>query len=386
METGYDILFFWVARMIIMSTYCLNEIPFKTVYLHGLVRDEEGRKMSKSLGNAIDPLDMIARYGTDALRLSMLVGVTPGNDFKLYDEKIAGYRNFVNKLWNISRYILTSVDEIKLIEKVPEVKTLSDKWILDELNATIATVGKNLDEYNFSRAGEILQEFTWDKFADWYLEIAKIEKDKDEILLYVLQNILKLWHPFIPFITENIWGNFNEEGLIMIEKWPNKIKFDDGLLMEASNFDIVKIIIVSIRNLRAENKIEPGKKVDLTIIAGKNKDLIKSQTEIIKNLARCESVTILESGDKPENSISTVVGGIEIYISLAGIIDIEAEKERLSKDISDTEKYIKILEGKLSNDQFTANAPEAVVNIEKGKLSSAQEKLSKLQNQLDNLK
>lgn len=384
METGYDILFFWVARMVIMSVYCLNDIPFETVYLHGLVRDEKGVKMSKSLDNAIDPLDMIEKYGTDALRLSMLIGVTPGNDFKLYDEKVASYRNFVNKIWNISRYILTSVEEVKLVEKMPKAKTLADKWILSRLSQTIEDVNKNLDSYNFSLAGENLQQFTRDEFADWYLEMAKVEKNKDDILLYILQNILKLWHPFVPFITETIWRNFNADRLLIIADWSKP----DFKVEEKSIIDCKRIqdLIVSIRNLRSENKIEPAKKVDLTIIAQDHKDLIESQLELIKNLARCESVKVLSSGDKPGNSVSAVIAdGLEIYISLTGIIDTTAEKERLSKEITEVEKYLKSLEIKLANEEFISHAPQNVVAGEREKSASAKLKLEKLQSQLNNL-
>ncbi|NCN07861.1 valine--tRNA ligase [Candidatus Falkowbacteria bacterium] len=385
METGYDILFFWVARMIIMSVYCLNDIPFETVYLHGLVRDENGVKMSKSLDNAIDPLDMIEKYGTDALRLSMLIGVTPGNDFKLYDDKVESYRNFVNKLWNISRYVLTSVEEVKLVDQLPGAKTLADKWILSRLSQTIEGVNKNMASYNFSLAGESLQQFTRDEFADWYLEIAKVEKNKDEILLYILQNILKLWHPFIPFITEELWQNFTSDKLLMIEKWPEaEFKID-----EKSITDIKRIqdLIVNIRNLRSENKVEPAKKVAVTVIVGENEILVNNESAVIKNLARCESLTVMASGEKPVNNVGTVTtDGLEIYLDLTGIIDTVAETERINKDIIETEKYIASLKAKLANEEFAANAPEVVVNGEKEKLKTAEEKLAKLQNQLNNLK
>ena len=385
METGYDILFFWVARMISMSVYCLNDIPFETVYLHGLVRDENGVKMSKSLDNAIDPLDMIEKYGTDALRLSMLIGVTPGNDFKLYDDKVESYRNFVNKLWNISRYVLTSVEEVKLVDQLPGAKTLADKWILSRLSQTIEGVNKNMASYNFSLAGESLQQFTRDEFADWYLEIAKVEKNKDEILLYILQNILKLWHPFIPFITEELWQNFTSDKLLMIEKWPEaEFKID-----EKSITDIKRIqdLIVNIRNLRSENKVEPAKKVAVTVIVGENEILVNNESAVIKNLARCESLTVMASGEKPVNNVGTVTtDGLEIYLDLTGIIDTVAETERINKDIIETEKYIASLKAKLANEEFAANAPEVVVNGEKEKLKTAEEKLAKLQNQLNNLK
>ncbi|MDO8669508.1 MAG: valine--tRNA ligase [Candidatus Buchananbacteria bacterium] len=390
METGYDILFFWVARMIIMSVYCLNDIPFETVYLHGLVRDEKGVKMSKSLDNSIDPLDMIKKYGTDALRLSMLIGVTPGNDFKLYDEKIAGYRNFINKIWNISRYILTSVEDIRLVEKLPQANTLADKWITDELFSTITVINNSLENYNFSAAGDALQEFTWNKFADWYLEIAKIEKDKDEILLYILQNLLKLWHPFCPFITENIWQNLKSEKLLIVSKWPDHKK--SNLIFKFSkndtvvNFQLIQNIITALRNLRGENKIEPAKLAQAIIISKNQKTLISSQSEIIKKLARLSQLEFLSKGDKPKNSASALVGEAEIYLDLTGIIDTVAEKERITREITEVEKYLKSLAGKLANDEFVNNAPEEIVKAEKEKLSVQKSKLEKLQNQLNNLK
>ena len=213
LETGYDILFFWVARMILMSTYLVGEVPFKTVYLHGLVRDEKGRKMSKSLGNAMNPLDMIEEYGADATRLSLLIGATPGNDMKLSEEKVAGFRNFTNKLWNISRFVFASVQQVQIIENV-DADTLADRWILGRLSEVTKEVTDHCEKYEYSLAGEKLRDFTWNEFADWYIEIAKIQNQNqngssDSVLLYVLQSILKLWHPFMPFVTEEIYKQFN---------------------------------------------------------------------------------------------------------------------------------------------------------------------------------
>ena len=228
METGYDILFFWIARMILMTTYTLGEVPFEKAYLHGMVRDKNGKKMSKSLGNGIDPIEMTRKYGTDALRLSMIIGSSPGNDLKLYEEKIEGYRNFVNKLWNVSRYILMSVDEIPLPASpkrggVPIGKTLADKWILEHLENLKYVVNSALENYQFSSAFEGedgIRDFMWDKFADWYLEVSKVQGKNDAVLIYVLENLLKLCHPFIPFVTEQIWQEMGNDSLLMIEKWP----------------------------------------------------------------------------------------------------------------------------------------------------------------------
>ena len=314
METGYDILFFWIARMIIMSTYALGGIPFETVYLHGLVRDKKGRKMSKSLGNGIDPIEVIEKYGADATRLSLLIGVTAGNDVRLFDEKIAGYRNFVNKLWNISRYILMSVDDRRssnFLESGSNISnnfkklnlknlTLSDKWILSEMNGTVGEVTKGICEFQFSRAGEVLYEFTWTKLADWYLEIAKIPTSapdgatagKGQILMHILTNLLKLWHPFMPYVTEEIWGRLSKD-LLMVEKWP---VVDEKLidLKVEDEFGKLQELVVKIRNARAEKKIEPKEIVKVKIKSKEYKKLVDEQGGVICGLGRVE---VVEKGE-----------------------------------------------------------------------------------------
>ena len=220
METGYDILFFWVARMILMSEYLLGTKPFETVYLHGMIRDKEGKKMSKSLGNGIDPIDMINLYGTDALRLSLISGATPGADLKLYEEKIAGSRNFVNKLWNISRFIFSQTEHIHQVALEPKVTDKLDQAILAKFNKLIKEVTEHLDKYEFSMASVKLYQFTWTDFADSYVEIAKKQGNKEDVLLYILERLLKLWHPFLPYVTEVIWKQFNTQTLLMVEYWP----------------------------------------------------------------------------------------------------------------------------------------------------------------------
>jgi len=383
MQMGYEILFFWMARMILMSTYALNDIPFKDVYIHGMLRDKKGKKFSKSEGNGFDPLKVIEKYGTDALRLSLIRGVSAGNDSRFYEEKVEASRNFVNKLWNISRYILTSVTKIKLIDQEPKTKTLSDEWILRRLEETKAVVTQSLDNYSFSYANEKLQEFTRDDFADWYLEIAKIEKNKDEILLYVLQNLLKFWHPFIPFVTEEVWKSLDSK-LLMIKRWPDSIsdssKKNKRINKEVSCFiEIIK----AIRALRGENNIEPKKLVNVIMIS-KQKELIESQIEIIKKLGRCESVGFATS--KPKNSVSAVAGGTEIYVSLEGLIDVNVETARIKNEIKEVEKFITAIKKKLDNKDFVKNAPKEVVKKEKDKLKNQDGLLSKLKSQLNNLK
>ncbi len=370
METGYDILFFWVARMILMTTYVLGDVPFKTVYLHGLVRDEKGAKMSKSLGNVINPLDMIAKYGTDATRLSLLLGNTPGNDMKLSEEKIAGFRNFTNKLWNISRFMLLNTEEPKIDIKEPKVKTLADEWILEKLNTVVSKTSENIEKYNFSMAGEELRDFVWSDLADWYLEIAKVEGGKSEILNYILNSILKLWHPYMPFVTETIWQEvYGADKMLMVEPWAKHKKVSS----KTNEFEIIRSLVSSVRSLRAEYKIEPVKKVGANINVGKNKKLIKENEEIIKSLARLEKLEFVESG-------------AEIALDLAGAVDVEKEKPRLEKEIAEIKKYVVGLENKLSNKEFVDNAPKQVVEKEQEKLSEAKSKLEKLTEQLENLK
>lgn len=283
METGYDILFFWVARMIMMTQYATKQIPFQTVYLHGLVRDKQGRKMSKSLGNGIDPLDMIAKYGTDALRLSMIVGTTPGNDFRLYEEKIAGYRNFVNKLWNICRFILLTVEKIPSANSFPIAKTLADRWILSRLNDITQIVTNYIEKFEFSPAAEKLYDFTWHELADWYLEIAKVEKDKDDVLSHILTTILKLWHPFAPFVTEAIWQEiFGQPAMLMIEPWPKTIDTKNEAVEK--EMKLIQDIISAVRNFRAENKISKTTVLNCALISDKNQKLLAEQNHLLTNL------------------------------------------------------------------------------------------------------
>jgi len=414
METGYDILFFWVARMIIQTTFMLGQIPFKHVYLHGLVRDEKGRKMSKSLGNVVDPLEVIKKFGTDALRLAMVSGTTAGADSRLYDEKVEGSRNFVNKLWNISRYILTSVREVRRVGEKPHGETLADQWILAKLDLVIKEVTKDINKFNFSGAIDVLREFTWSDLADWYLEISKLQikasPDKpyeelgvhtETILLYVLEKLLILWHPFIPFVTEEIWSSFEGEDLLMIQFWPTvslnlsgNVK-DDEYSAETDkllNYDEIlypfykfEEIVMTIRNLRSDFKIEPAKKVDVTIV-GKNLDKIKLNEQIdnIIYLARLNNLEI--SKITPDNSVSHVLAGVgEICLHLQGLVDIKKEKERLENEIASVKKYSQSLEQKLKNKDFVKKAPKDVVEKEEFKLKEQKEKLEKLEEQSKSL-
>ncbi len=383
LETGYDILFFWVARMIIMTTYATGDIPFQDVYLHGLVKDANGRKMSKSLGNAIDPLESFKKYGTDATRLSLIIGTTPGNDTNLSEEKIAGLRNFVNKLWNVSRYILPNIEKGEIDFDVDKL-TMTENWILMKLHVLIKEVTEDLDNYNFSSAGEKLRGFTRNDLADWYLESSKFEKSEQrgKVLYYILKNLLILCHPFIPFITEAIWREMKGDNLLIVQKWPEKMPE-----RTENNFEIVQNVITAIRNARAENKVEPAKKIKVVIYAGDKFDSLATQEVLLVSLRTGiakDGLEIKKEGEKIDDAIFVTVNGIKIY--LIGAIDKAKEAERIKKEISEQEKLVKNQEKKLANKDFTNKAPVDVVSQEKEKLELWRQNLSKLQEQLKNIK
>ncbi|PJE76883.1 valine--tRNA ligase [Candidatus Uhrbacteria bacterium CG10_big_fil_rev_8_21_14_0_10_48_16] len=379
LETGYDILFFWVARMILMTTYTLGQIPFEKVYLHGLVRDEQGRKMSKSLGNIIDPLDMIAEYGADATRLSLTIGSTPGNDSKLSEAKVAGYRNFTNKLWNISRFVFMQVEEIHHVaesEIVP--KTLADHWILSHFCRLQVDVTNHLEAYEFSQAGEKLRDFTWGKFADWYLEVAKVQKDEstDSILLFILERLLAYWHPFMPFVTEELWKQIDPETMLIVHEWP--VVSQSFYHSESERwFEKVQGVIVAIRNIRSEYGLTLKQKVDVVLVGAIPDDLSK----LVELFAGVRKLT--KANKKPVGEFaSVIVRDIEVLVSLEGIIDQEAERAKLSVQYEETVAYIKRLEGKLANEAFTSKAPEQVVADMRQNLEEAQKKAQTLTQQL----
>jgi len=375
LETGYEILTLWVSRMVMMSFFALGEIPFEKVYLHGTILDAKGKKMSKSKGNGVDPLDAISEYGADALRLSLLMGSTPGNDSRYSAEKIEAKRNFINKLWNISRYILSTINpETNLqSDEIPIAKTLADRWILSELISTRISIKTRLENFEFSLAAEELTDFTWNKLADWYLEIAKIEKDKDAILVYLLKNILIMWHPFIPYVTETIWAQL-EDGLLLVRQWTQDENFvPDAEAVEQINS--LQEIIISIRNARSENKIEPGRKIK-ALIHGQESFLTES-VELIKGLKTGLSDLEIESaGDIPVNSIAIATSHLDIY--LLDAVDAEKEKARLLKEKENLEKVIANLKTRLSNEEFVSRAPENIVKTETEKLNGYLLELDKI--------
>lgn len=380
LETGYDILFFWVARMILMSTYLVGEIPFKQVYLHGLVRDEQGRKMSKSLGNIINPLDMIKEFGADATRLSLMIGATPGNDMKLSEEKIAGFRNFTNKLWNISRFVFMSVDEVRQIKEMPEPVTAADGWILHRLSEVTKKATEHYEKHEFSAVGELLREFTWSEFADWYVEVAKTQMSPrtQEILLYVLEAILKLWHPFMPFVTEVLYEQFNSEGLLAVAEWPS-LDYMNTDAVQA--FERLQAVATFARNIRAQYNVAYSNPI---IVELESELLDDAAVAAIQSLTKAESVN-QTGGFSEGQSASAVVSGVKLQIPLEGLVDFEAEKNRLQKELAKLEGYVKSLEGQLANKGFLANAGAEVVEARKASLKEAQQNYETLKQEYESL-
>lgn len=378
LETGYDILFFWVARMILMSTYALGEVPFKDVYLHGLVRDEQGRKMSKSLGNILDPLDLIPKYGTDAVRLSLVMGTTPGQDVKLSEAKIEGFRNFTNKLWNISRFILMQIGDAENTQTTSG-RTMADDWIMERLSQVIAGVTKKLETYQFSAAGEELRDFTWNDLADWYLEIAKIEKNKAGILQQILKALLALWHPFMPFVTESLWQQAGFGGQLIIAAWPELESTQVGVAA-LYPFEQMRGLITDMRRLRSEQGVEPAVQLEYAIVLDPTvlvKMNFEACSEVIRVLARASSVQFVET--IPAAWPSLVTNGATIAANTLATVDVEKEKEKIAKELAQLETYSASTQMKLQNEEFLSKAPAKVKDEMERKLAEAQAKIEALQ-------
>jgi valyl-tRNA synthetase len=393
LNTGYDILTLWVSRMIMMSLFAIKETPFEKVHLHGMVVDQNGKKMSKSKGNGINPLDMIEKYGTDAVRLSLLIGSTAGNDIRISERKIEGYRNFVNKFWNISRFILEQLKNKKLksedqLENLDKKDlTLADKWILAEINELQIEVEKDLRKHDFSGAGEKIRKLTRNNLADWYLEISKIEKNdsKQIILSEILKDLLKLWHPFIPFITETIWQKINPS-MLMIEKFPATNKYAK-YSEKNSSFQLIQKIVTAIRNARAQYQLNPSNKISVYIYAGKQVAEIKKQANLIENLGTfIEKIEITEKGEEIPKSFYEQVEKVKIYIPLENLIDTKKELERLEKELERLENFLKIIEKKLSNEKFFKNAPKEIIEKEQIKKNETEIKIKLIQNQIERIK
>ncbi|WP_405757781.1 valine--tRNA ligase [Anaerovibrio slackiae] len=398
--TGYDIIFFWVARMVMMGLEFGKDIPFKTVYIHGLVRDEQGRKMSKSLGNGIDPVEVIDQYGADTLRFMLITGNTPGNDMRFINDRVVATRNFANKLWNASRFMLMNLEGF---DKgfVPEEGdyTLADKWILSRFAKTAQGVTANLEKFELGEAGRLIYEFIWNEFCDWYIELAKARLyDKENIrprqtaqyvLGYVLERTLRLLHPFMPFITEEIWQHIPHDGIsIMVSEWPGNDEAGLAKLVNDGDEAAMTAIMESIKTIRAlrlEVNAAPGKKseVILNFTDEKLREVFAANEGYLTVLAAAEPVTMLPAGaEKPENAMTGVVNGVEIYLPLKGLIDVEKETARLNKEMATLDKEISRLEKKLGNQGFLAKAPAEVVAGEQEKLKGYQEKQNAVKERL----
>jgi valyl-tRNA synthetase len=391
LETGYDILFFWVARMILMSTYAIGEVPFKDVYLHGLVRDEQGRKMSKSLGNILDPLDLIPKYGTDAVRLSLVMGTTPGADTKLSEEKIQGFRNFTNKLWNISRFILMKLGAKKLGFETPVLKTDADHWIYWKFLNVLYVTNESYTKYAFSQGGEILREFTWNYLADNYLEFSKTEGEKEVNLSNILETLLKLWHPLMPFVTEYIWQTAGRKDQLILSSWPeyesiSKKVEKAGLDRDrARSFEAVIKLISDLRRLRSEGGIEAAKKVEFSYSAPSVlKGLLFRNEELIKNAVGASSFTWTD--EIPPDWTTTISGSITASLNPVGAADVEKERAKMEKEIADTERYLASTREKLKNQEFLSKAPTKVKEDMETKYGEAEAKLKALKERLEKLK
>ena len=387
--TGYDIIFFWVARMIFSGCEHMGKYPFHTVFIHGLVRDSQGRKMSKSLGNGIDPLDMIDQYGCDALRYNLITGNSPGNDMRFYTEKCEAMRNFCNKIWNASRFLLMNltIDRCQL----PKALELEDKWILSKLNNVIREVTVNMDHYELGVAAQKLYDFIWDTYCDWYIELTKsrlsgedaaAKEQAQQVLCYVLTDILKMLHPFMPFITEEIWQALPHEGdFLMLQDWPvahPEFDFaDDETAMEK-----IMAAIKGIRARRAEMNVPPSRKAELRITTEQGA-VFQTGVPFLQRLAFTTNVTI--TPDAPADLsglVSVVTADAKLYIPLAELVDLDAERKRLSKELEKKKKYQGGIEKKLSNEKFLAKAPEDVVQREKDNLAKAQKEIEQLESSL----
>ncbi|HAZ10937.1 MAG: valine--tRNA ligase [Omnitrophica bacterium GWA2_41_15] len=389
--TAPEILFFWVARMIMSGKEFIKEIPFSDVYIHGTVRDATGKKMSKSLGNIIDPLEIIDGFGADALRFSIISITSAGQDVFLSKEKFEIGRNFANKIWNASRFVLMNIEQRaeRVEHRAEEKLSIADRWILSRLNRTIEAVTRALKNYRFNEAESLLYDFFWHDFCDWYVEMVKPqiigqsaeskEQRTGEILIHVLENSLKLLHPFMPFVTEAIWQSIRERDSIMIAAWPEADKHYINKKIE-SDIEIVKNIIVNIRNIRSDMNIAYSKKLTVGLAPLKQGagSVVSNNAEYIKNLAHLEKLTIDENFIRPKSSLSAVTEEFNIFIPLEGVIDVEAEKARLVKKQDLLKQQIVFTEKKLKDKNFMDHAPESVVRAE-------QEKAEKLREQIDRL-
>ncbi|MBQ8201302.1 MAG: valine--tRNA ligase, partial [Clostridia bacterium] len=394
--TGYDIITFWVSRMITMGVEQMDNVPpFDTVLIHGLVRDELGRKMSKSLGNGVDPLEVIEKFGADALRFSLVMGVSPGNDTRYAEAKVEAARNFANKIWNASRFVLMNVTE--RVQMQPDMLTAADKWILTRFQDAARQISGNMEEGEFGLAANRIYDFAWSEFCDWYIELAKprlngedeaAKKAVQGVLLYVLEGLLKLLHPFMPFLTEQVYKSLpGAEGFIMLKAWP-EVKAELDFPAEEKQMDGVIEMIRAIRNLRTEMNVAPSKRTRMMFVANQGwADTLTASDMYFRRLAGA-SETVVISADQlgEEKTVSAVTEAATVYIPLGDLVDFDKELARLAKEQENLTKEIARAEGKLNNQGFVAKAPAALVEQEKAKLALNQQKLEQVTARIAELK
>ena len=387
--TGYDIIFFWVARMIFSGCEHTGKTPFHTVLIHGLVRDDKGRKMSKSLGNGIDPLEMIEKFGCDALRMNMVTGNSPGNDMRFYVERCEAMRNFANKLWNASRYVMMNLadDAVNVLPALDKLE-IADKWVLSKLNTLIAEVTENLEKYELGVAIQKVYDFVWDTYCDWYIELTKARLYAEDaerkqtaisVLVYVLDQMLRLLHPFMPFITEEIWQSIPHTGdALIVADWP-VYREDLSFKAECELMESVMEAIRAIRNRRAEMNVPPSKKAALFVLTSKPQVFTEGEG-FLERLAYAESVTMLDT--EPANldgMVTITTADAKLYIPMGQLVDVAKELERIGKELEKARKNLAGIEGKLSNENFTARAPQNVVDAERQKAAKARDLIVQLE-------
>ncbi len=392
--TGYDIIFFWVARMIFSSVEQMNSQPFDTVFIHGIVRDENGVKMSKSLGNGIDPLLVIDQYGADALRMFLATGNSPGNDMRYSEKRVEACRNFANKLWNASRFVHMNIDDYDVKNELPATLETEDKWILHTLNNVAKEVNENLERFELGIALSKIYDFIWNSYCDWYIELCKARLQSEgetaqnarQVLIYVLDKILKLLHPFMPFITEEIWQTIPHDTdgkTVMLEKYP---EYDPSLDFPSEAEEMMKVMeaITAIRTQRNEMNVPPSKKAKL-FIATAIPETFSNGEQFFKKLASASEVEISDSFDI-DGAVTVVTSDAKIYIPMEELVDKEAELKRLNKELKQVEKMLAQDEGKLNNPGFMSKAPEKVIEKIKGQAEKEREKIALIHAAMDALK
>ena len=398
LETAHDILFFWVARMMMMGLENMDDVPFSTIYLSGLVRDEHGVKMSKTKGNVIDPLEAISNYGADALRFAVTTGTAPGNDTRLSEGRLQAARNFSNKLWNVSRFVLGALEPTSSQGPAPRSHP-EDRWILSRAEQTAARVNALMEDWQIGEVEHVLHDFVWGEFADWYIELAKVrlragDDDPRAVLAHVLDQVLRMLHPFMPFITEELWQRLKDaapaEGQpvsIMIAPYPTADAVD-GSRDDAdalANVELMIDVVRAIRNVRAEFRVEPGRRLDATIAAADGGASLAREAEAVRELARVGELAFGDAADSKPDAVRFVVRGVTVSLAMGGAVDVRAETARLEAESQETERYVAGLSARLGNEQFVNKAPPEVVERERQRLGDSQTRLDRIRELLAEL-